>query len=250
MKIIYDFGANNGDDIPYYLKKSDRVVAVEANPHLADQIKWRFHADVTSGRLVVLGCVLSASADDHPVPFYLHKHESVRSQYPTPPADEAHLFDTITLASRRASDIIQQYGEPYYVKIDVEGYDHVVLKELFLAGITPEFISAESHHIDVFSTLVSIGGYKAFKLVDGAGVPVRYHNAVIKTQLGEELYSFPSHSAGPFGEDIAGPWIAPDHFFKLLALVGLGWKDVHARREPAPDPSYAPLIRAHISCDY
>jgi hypothetical protein len=32
MKIIYDLGANNGDDIPYYLLKADTVVAVEANP--------------------------------------------------------------------------------------------------------------------------------------------------------------------------------------------------------------------------
>jgi predicted O-methyltransferase YrrM len=35
-KIIYDFGSNNGDDIPYYLLKSDLVIAVEANPALCD----------------------------------------------------------------------------------------------------------------------------------------------------------------------------------------------------------------------
>ena len=42
MKIIYDFGAHNGNDIPYYLTKADKVVAVEANPGLAAQIKERF----------------------------------------------------------------------------------------------------------------------------------------------------------------------------------------------------------------
>ena len=41
-KIIYDFGANNGDDIPYYLMKADEVIAVEANPKLCDVIKNRF----------------------------------------------------------------------------------------------------------------------------------------------------------------------------------------------------------------
>jgi len=36
-RIIYDFGANTGNDIPYYLKKADVVVAVEANPRFASQ---------------------------------------------------------------------------------------------------------------------------------------------------------------------------------------------------------------------
>lgn len=38
-KVIYDFGSNNGDDIPYYLEKSDLVVAVEANASLCEQIE-------------------------------------------------------------------------------------------------------------------------------------------------------------------------------------------------------------------
>jgi hypothetical protein len=134
------------------------------------------------------------------------------------------------------------------VKIDVEGYDHVVLREVFSAGIRPRFISAESHHIEVFASIVSLGGYKAFKLVDGPGVGVRYGDCVINTRHGQQRYSFPTHSAGPFGEDISGPWIAADNFFKLLAMVGLGWKDVHAARDVEVDPGYAPPIR--LVCDY
>jgi hypothetical protein len=45
-KVIYDFGSNNGDDIPYYLKKSDLVVAVEADPLLCDHIKTRFSNEI------------------------------------------------------------------------------------------------------------------------------------------------------------------------------------------------------------
>ena len=41
-KVIYDFGANNGVDIPYYLLKADLVIAVEANPKLCAQIQDRF----------------------------------------------------------------------------------------------------------------------------------------------------------------------------------------------------------------
>ena len=59
MKIIYDFGANNGDNIPYYLLKSDLVVAVEANPDLSNNIKKRFEKETINKKLVVLNYVIS-----------------------------------------------------------------------------------------------------------------------------------------------------------------------------------------------
>jgi hypothetical protein len=60
------------------------------------------------------------------------------------------------------------------------------------------------------------------------------------TRDGEARRDFPEHSAGPFGEDIAGRWMTRNNFFRLLSTVGLGWKDIHASRVDAPDPSYAP----------
>ena len=38
-KIIYDLGAGDGSNIPYYLLKADTVVAVEANSRLCQIIK-------------------------------------------------------------------------------------------------------------------------------------------------------------------------------------------------------------------
>ena len=38
-KVIYDFGASDGRNIPYYLLKSDLVIAVEANPKNCEVIK-------------------------------------------------------------------------------------------------------------------------------------------------------------------------------------------------------------------
>jgi len=59
-KVIYDIGANNGDDIPYYLQKADVVVAVEANPDLCKQLRERFVESIECGRLVVENCVVTA----------------------------------------------------------------------------------------------------------------------------------------------------------------------------------------------
>ena len=57
-KIIYDFGANNGDNIPYYLLKSDLVIAVEANPELCNLIKNRFNKEIEDIKLIVEICIL------------------------------------------------------------------------------------------------------------------------------------------------------------------------------------------------
>jgi FkbM family methyltransferase len=236
-KVIYDLGANKGDNIPYYLKKADRVVAVEANPVLADQIRARFHQSISEGRLIVHDCVLTCDKDSRVVNFYVHKTLDVKSQFPRPDADHMQQFTEVQLPSMDVLGLIDRHGKPFYIKIDIENYDQVILRELFLNDIRPEFISAESHSIQIFSLLLTLGSYVSFNIVDGPTVASKYKDAPIKTAGGEERYSFPEHSAGPFGEDIAGKWMTPDNFFRLLAFEQLGWKDVHATTAIPPDPN-------------
>ena len=246
-RLIFDFGANNGDDIPYYLLKAERVVAVEANPVLADQIRVRFAEAIEAGRLVVESCALTVAATAEVVPFYVHRTNHVLSQFPEPQPSVRGQFDCISVPAVNVIELMRRYGDPYYVKIDIEHYDQAILKALFRNEIFPPYISAESHSIDVFALMVAMGDYSAFKLVDGRAVPGRYRNALIKTPSGEARYSFPEHSAGPFGEDIAGPWMTRNNFFRVLAFAGLGWKDVHASRVDAPDPKHAPQPSLQIN---
>jgi len=226
QKVIYDLGANNGDDIPYYLKKADLVVAVEANPSLCKQIERRFPMEITSGRLILENTVLTDEGGLGQVPFYRHKTEDALSQFPKPL--NCDYFQKIFLPSISVPQLISRYGEPHYIKIDLEHYDHVVLHALFQNSIRPPYISAESHDIRVFALLTSIGGYNAFKLVEGGKVSKLYEKAKILGAQGYEKFSFPHGSAGPFGEDIAGEWLDRDSFFYALSLSGLGWRDIHA----------------------
>jgi FkbM family methyltransferase len=244
-KVIYDFGSNNGDDIPYYLKKADMVVAVEANPILAATIGRRFGSAISEQRLFVINNVLTINEHSEGVPFYIHKTHHIFSQFPQP--DDINSFDQVMLPSINVMHLIEQHGPPYYIKLDIEHYDQVILRDLFLHGVRPVFVSAESHSIEIFSLLVALGRYKSFNLVEGATVQSEYRNCQIKTALGEESYSFPIHSAGPFGEDIKRPWMTADNFFKFLAFEGLGWRDVHATDALEPDPSFKVRLRHHVA---
>jgi hypothetical protein len=98
--------------------------------------------------------------------------------------------------------------------------------------------------MDVFLTLTGQGGYKAFKLVDGSSVSRVYADRSIESQSTQKhhRYSFPYHSAGPFGNDIDGEWMTSDNFFRLLAFEELGWKDIHATNTEDPNPSAQPRV--------
>lgn len=227
--VIYDFGMNNGDDVEYLLLKCDRVVGVDANASLCKLATERFAPDIAAGRLTIVNVALAERESAEPLTFYIHKTNHVLSQLPKPEAEVRDEFEAVRVPSRTPASIVREFGPPLYVKIDVEHYDHKVLRNLFSAGIRPPFISAESHSIAVFACMVE-NGYDRFALVEGRSVQDVYAAAAIESLAGPREFAFKDHMAGPFGDDIDAPWQDADTFFQTLAGAELGWKDIHARR--------------------
>lgn len=225
--LIFDIGSNNGDDIPYYLLKAHRVVAVEANPSLCDHIRQRFAEHIHSGRLTVENVALVAT-DEEEVEFYIHNHQHVLSTLLPDTADSQ--FTKIRVRAVNISSLVAKYGIPLYAKVDLEGFDDMILNSFASSGIKPPYISAESHKIGVFSILSEVLAYKSFKLVDGRSVGSAYRRWLFHSPVLDRIvaYSFPNHSAGPFGNDIFGEWMDKGTLLKFLALYGLGWRDIHA----------------------
>jgi FkbM family methyltransferase len=229
-KIIYDLGSNDGCNIPYYLLKSDLVVAVEANPILCQLIKKVFEKDIIDGRLIVENCIVTALSNNEDKEFYIHKRKHVLSQFLLPSQEVLNSYYKIKVNSRNILSIIKDHGTPYYIKIDLENYDYYILKELFLQKIYPKYLSVEAHNENVYDLIIENGKYKSFKLVDGHTVEKKYRNRIIKNIN----YSFKRHSAGPFGNDIDGQWMTEENFRFLLSVVGFGWKDIHCKLEDKP----------------
>ena len=57
-KIIYDLGAARGENLPYYLIKSELVIAVEANKENCNFIKKKFQTEITEKKLIVENCII------------------------------------------------------------------------------------------------------------------------------------------------------------------------------------------------
>lgn len=243
LDLIYDFGMNNGDDVEYYLLKRARVIGVEANRKLCELAQQRFREAIEADRFVVLNVALADHDSAKPIPFYLHKTNHVLSQLPKPADEQLQYFEKVRVPCRTAASIVREFGEPSYIKVDVERFDLAVLENLFAAGIRPPEISAEAHSVDVFACLVA-NGYTSFNLVDGPSVARRYGTSTISTPDGPRPFRFRPDSAGPFGDDIRTPWEDADSFLYTLATAGLGWKDIHASRciDPRPPASHSAII--------
>ena len=226
-KIIYDFGASDGKNIPYYLLKSDLIIAVEANPKSCEIIKKKFKKEIHEKKLIVENCVV-ANENNKNSEFFLHKTNNLLSQFPKPNDELIDNFTKIDLESADVAYLIQKYGKPYYVKIDLEEYDNIILKKIFDNDILPNYISAEAINSDVINSFLINKNYNAFKLIEGDSVGFLYRNIKIDAYKKKIKYSFDKESAGPFGNDLHGKWIKKENFVKLIEFKGPGWRDIHA----------------------
>lgn len=223
-RVIYDFGANVGLNLPYFLHKADLVVAVEANPVLAFALSKDFSDFISQGRLIIINACLSPITSEA-VPFYRHKLSSLLSQFPRP--SNLSDFEEICVPSLSPVDIISVHGKPYYIKVDIEHMDDIILQLILDNGIAPTYISAECHDLKVLAILLS--HYSAFKVVNGlhVGTIIR-RNSIYSYWLKRAIsYDFPVHSSGPFGDDIPGEWLSGNRFLRSFAVEGVGWVDLH-----------------------
>jgi FkbM family methyltransferase len=226
-KIIYDFGASDGRNIPYYLLKSDLVIAVEANPKSCEIIKKNFSEEINEKKLIIENCIVS-DQNSRNSEFFVHKTNALLSQFPRPNSDLIDNFSKINLESIDVVCLIQKYGEPYYIKIDIEEYDDVILKKIFDNDILPNYISAEAINSEVINLFLNNKNYNSFKLIEGDTIGFLYRNSKIIVNNEKFKYSFHKDSAGPFGNDLYGNWIKKNNFEKLMKFKMHGWRDIHA----------------------
>jgi FkbM family methyltransferase len=233
-KIIYDFGAARGENIPYYLLKSDLVIAIEANPSNCTYIKKKFEREINQKKLFLENCILSED-NDTKKKFYIHKKNYLLGQYPKPNNKLLPNFFETEITSKDVIKIIEHYGKPYYIKIDVEKFDEIILKRILSHNINPNYISVEATHFNIFKLISSLDTYNSFKLVEGNNVEYIYKKTLINVNSTKKKYSFVKNSAGPFGNDIYGFWINKENFTQLMEFKKYGWRDIHCSLIDSPE---------------
>jgi FkbM family methyltransferase len=249
---IFDIGMHIGEDTRYYLKKGFKVLAVEANPMLAQENSKRFSKAIEAKQLVILNAGI---ADKEGVlPFYVNHRLSEWSSFDKATGTRNNTgYHVIDVPCVTTASLFEQYGVPYYLKVDIEGFDHYCLLDISETGEKPKYVSCEAVHLEWLEILVS-KGYTKFKLLNQANnfKPIdlgqesnpffpRYE--IIKNGIKLRLQKFISFkhmygSSGPFGEDTAGEWLTAAsvrelyrafyQYDKKQPLSGASWFDFHA----------------------
>ena len=231
MKLIFDIGGNEGNNIAYYLHKADCVVVVEANPNLCEKIKKKFYSEIKEKRVFVENGAISES-DEEFLDFYICKASDHVSTILKP--SNLNDYEIIRVKSLNIKYLLEKYGYPEYIKVDIENTDKIVIEQLIRTNFRPRYISVESHRLEIFCLLSEKLGYKSFNLVDGweVGRSIYQKIKIFSKNKKEYInYSFSKGSAGPFGKDLKNNWYNKDSFLRLLGLKKLGWKDIHATNQ-------------------
>lgn len=234
--LIIDVGAHQGHDTDFYLRKGFRVVAVEANPLLAERLCQKFADPIRSGQLVVL-------------PFGIHERPGEFTFYRNLDVDDWSSFifeagardntryEAIRVRCIPFEKVLETFGVPYYLKIDIEGHDSHVLKALLRLRATPRFVSVEAHQLAYLAYPCALG-YDRFKTVNQAqNWQTRCPQPPREGKYVE--HQFDGHSSGLFGEETPGDWKGLDETaYEYLNLMmgyhdrhnlGQGWFDFHAK---------------------
>lgn len=129
--LVFDIGANQGDRTEVFVQMGARVVAVEPQPVLAARLRTIFRYSPVSVEAVGLGRTAGT------LPLHVcsssecssFSEDFIESQSDSPGGlrwDRTEIVPIVT-----ADSLIEKYGLPAFVKIDVEGFEGEVL-----AGLT------------------------------------------------------------------------------------------------------------------
>jgi FkbM family methyltransferase len=142
-KLVFDIGANNGDDSEVYLKRGCKVVAVEANPDLCTMLRQRFAPEVASGNFVLVDRAISRRPK---VTLYVnsadHGWGTIHPSYAESGRKLRGTVVPVEVETTTVIDLIRAYGVPDRMKVDIEGADILCLLDLY-DGDLPAHLSIE-----------------------------------------------------------------------------------------------------------
>ena len=212
-QVIFDVGMHTGKDTDYYLKKGFKVIAIEANPALVKINRDTFEKFLLSGSLTI--CDVAIANCEGEINFYINdQHDdwgTISSDFASRNEKLGTQNKIIKVKSQRFSTLLEKYGIPYYLKIDIEGADILCLEGLENFDQKPKYISIESGLTSFEETFGELSllwrlGYKSFKIINQANnEKLRCPNPALEGLFVD--YKFDSTSSGMFGEELLGEWM-------------------------------------------
>lgn len=215
---------HDGNDTRYYLDKGFRVVAIEANPMLAKIAEDRFASEISTGRLVIENSGIHVTPEK--LTFYINNSNTEWSSFIETLGTRGGDYSTIEVQCVTLEALAAKHGVPFFIKLDVEGVDHLVVKDIPKLITKPRFVSVEDNGI--YSLLAMYeAGVRRFKFTNQ---PEQQRST---NPLTGQIFG--GASSGRFGDDIEGEWLSLHEAFDFYVRSVRppnhppinGWWDIH-----------------------
>src|SRR5690348_13468276 len=164
-RLIYDVGMHTGEDTAHYLKSGFNVLAVEANPVLAEQNKIKFAKAIEEGRLNILN--VGIASKEEVLVFYKNLRLTEWSSFDKELGSRGGGYEELKVNCVTTESLFATYGVPYYLKVDIEGYDYLCIDALGREDELPPYVSCEASDLSLLDTLYQ-KGYRKFKVIGQA----------------------------------------------------------------------------------
>jgi FkbM family methyltransferase len=212
--LIFDVGMHIGEDTDFYLRKGFKVVSFEANPSLADVCKARFAKQISGGQLTIVEGAIAPKHLGDRIKFYESSASiwgTIEPKWVERNASMGASAKIVDVPRVDISEAFNRFGIPLYLKIDIEGADVYALDAVRELSRKPKYISIEAEKVDFTKLVAELNnlrelGYQKFKIVQQETIP---HTVINSSNLDGTpfQYRFEEQASGPFGDEIAQPWI-------------------------------------------
>jgi FkbM family methyltransferase len=232
-QLIFDIGANNGDDTRFYLAKGFRVVAVEADPALCAAMTREFATEIATGALVIENVGVADAVGT--LDFFVNSYSEWSSFLKNSKATMENTFEKLTVNTIPLSDLIARHGASHYLKIDIEGFEKQALATLRADMALPEYLSFEINLdcMEIIENMVALG-YRDFCVVrQGCDFLPKPPKPALEGHYVRQ--KFLNSMSGCFGRELREVWV-PSSQFKDVVADALAAK--HARKQRGERPGW------------
>ncbi len=195
--LAFDIGSHVGDRISSFRRLGARVVALEPQPTCATVIR-AIHGGDEAVTLVQAACgaqegILKLHVNSANPTVTTASTDFVRA------ADgaggwEGQVWDTVLDVPQTTLEaLIAQYGRPDFVKVDVEGFEDVVLSGLArpVPALSFEFTTIQRDVADRCMARLLALGYQRFNVALGESQAMTFANEISAEEMRQHLDSLP-----------------------------------------------------------
>lgn len=136
--LIFVLGAERGGDSKFFLEKDYKVISVECNPAVLGELQQNLRIYYNS-----IICNACLNNKEGLVPFYSSEVNVWSSCNKKIANRENKCYHKHYVNGIKLHALIEEFGVPYYMKIDIEGNDVICIRQLANEE-KPLYISAES----------------------------------------------------------------------------------------------------------